>query len=199
MNMPGRTSGPTLCRRSLLYTKLSAVCVMKARVRCGSKCTGSHPRACRIPPRLGVVASWPQSAGGRYRGQVDNMAPAARPACRSSRRLRFRVESRVGMNIPPFGWIACACTLARAAQRWPDPCRFFNYPLSKRCRRPLRPQLDLLALQRRISLVASEWLSPDEPYADSLRNCTRAETRYQEDSCKEERWNRRRRSPMRED
>ena len=71
MNVPGRTSGPALWRRSLLYTKLSAVCVMKARVRCGSKCTGSHPRACSIPPRLGVPASWPQSAGGRYRGQLD--------------------------------------------------------------------------------------------------------------------------------
>src|SRR5438132_1192785 len=89
MKVPGGTSGPTLCRRSLLYTKLSVVFVLKLRVSCGSKCTGSQPRTCRMPPRLGCPASVPQSTEGRCSGQADHVTPAARPALRSSRRRVF--------------------------------------------------------------------------------------------------------------
>src|SRR5262245_41611323 len=97
MKVPGCTSGPTLCRRSLLYTKLSAVLVMKLRVKCGSKCGGSQPRARRMPPRLGGPASAPQSAGGL--GKTDSVAPAARPACSRARRLTRGSDCRVGYDV----------------------------------------------------------------------------------------------------
>src|SRR5215475_7956837 len=98
MKVPGGTSGPTLCRSSLLYTKLSAVCVLKLRVICGSKCGGSQPRTRRMPPRLGVPASAPQSVAGRARGQADSVTPAARPALRNSRR-----------RIPGVFCVCCVC------------------------------------------------------------------------------------------
>src|SRR5262249_5578430 len=104
MKVPGGTSGPTVCRSSLLYTKLSVAFVLKLRVSCGSKCTGSQPRTRRMPPRLGCPASAPQSAGGRERGQVDSVTPAARPALRSSRRRTPWVlwVCCVGIGDPPI-------------------------------------------------------------------------------------------------
>src|SRR3989442_10637031 len=56
-------------------------------VRWGSKWGGSQPRTRRIPPRLGVPASAPQSGEGVERGQADSVTPAARPAWSNLRRL----------------------------------------------------------------------------------------------------------------
>src|SRR2546428_2227206 len=62
----------------------------------------------RIPPRLGGPASAPHSAGGRCSGQAENMAPAARPALSSSRRLKRGTGRRVGycvcMGNPPLNF-----------------------------------------------------------------------------------------------
>src|SRR5215475_4387555 len=56
-------------------------------VRWESKWGGSHPRMCRMPPRLGCPASAPHSTGGWARGQADSVTPAARPAWSKARRL----------------------------------------------------------------------------------------------------------------
>src|SRR5712691_6940106 len=107
MKLPGCTSGPTLCRTSVLCTKLRALCVLALRIRCGSKCGGSEPQTRRIPPRLGGPASAPHSAAGRARGQADSVTPAARPVLSKSRRLTCRTGCRVGYCVsigkPPFG------------------------------------------------------------------------------------------------
>src|SRR5262245_15867463 len=80
MKVPGCTPTPTLCRNSLLYTQLGVRCVLKFRVRWGSKWGGSYPRTRRIPPRLGGPASAPQSAGGWCSTQTDNVRDASSKA-----------------------------------------------------------------------------------------------------------------------
>src|SRR2546423_2289754 len=129
MKVPGCTSAPTLCRKSLLYTKLSTLCVLWLRVRWGSKCTGSRPRTRRMPPRLGGPTAALQSVGGPEKGRAVNAALAARPACSSWRRLRpWACRGRVFcacIGAPP-----CDCV---GSFEPPFPCRLdtaqFNGPL----------------------------------------------------------------------